>query len=44
MLKLYYEKWNQSLEFLRDLALNAEHSRTRERFLALFEIATLSSQ
>jgi transposase len=40
MLKVYYEKWNQSLEFLRDLALNAEHSRTRERFLALFEIAT----
>lgn len=40
MLKVCYENWNQSPEFLRELALNHEHPRTRERFLALFEIAT----
>lgn len=40
MLTVHYETWNQSPEFLRELALNHEHPRTRERFLALFEIAT----
>jgi len=40
MLKVCYETWSQSPDFLRELALNHEHPRTRERFLALFEIAT----
>lgn len=39
MLAINYEKWGQSPEFLRNLALNSEHPRTRERFLALFEIS-----
>jgi Helix-turn-helix domain len=38
MLQVHYENWNQSPDFLRDLALNGEHPRTRERFFALFEI------
>jgi transposase len=40
MLTVCYETWNQTPEFLRELALNHEHPRTRERFLALYEIAT----
>jgi transposase len=40
MLKISYENWDQSPESLRSLALNSDHPRTRERFLALFEIAT----
>ncbi len=39
MLKVNYENWHQTLDDLRDLALNGEHPRTRERFLALYEIA-----
>lgn len=39
MLAVNYEKWGQSPEFLRNLALNSGHPRTRERFLALFEIS-----
>ena len=39
MLKVCYENWGQTPEFLRDIALNHEHPRTRERFLALYEIA-----
>lgn len=38
MLKVSYDKWGQSPEFLRDLAVNGDHPRTRERFFALFEI------
>ncbi len=38
MLKVCCSHWNQTPEFLRDLALNHPHPRTRERFLALFEI------
>ena len=40
MLKVCYKKWNQTPESLRVLSLNSDHLRTRERFLALFEIAT----
>ena len=40
MLTVRYEAWGQSLDFLRDLALKHEHPRTRERFLALYEIGT----
>lgn len=34
-----YSAWHQSPEALRRLALEAPHPRTRERFLALYEIA-----
>ena len=38
MVKVECEKWNQSLEKLREEALKAEHPRTRERWMALYEI------
>jgi transposase len=38
MLKLNLDKWNQSIERLRDKAMSAEHPRTRERWMALYEI------
>ncbi|CCI05049.1 hypothetical protein MICAC_6430001 [Microcystis aeruginosa PCC 9443] len=38
MLKVECKKWNQSLEILREEALQAEHPRTRERLMALYEI------
>lgn len=40
MLKVCYERWSESPEYLRELALTSEHPRTRERFLALFEIVS----
>ena len=40
MLTVCCEAWNQSPDFLRELALRHEHPRTRERFFALYEIAT----
>ena len=39
MIRVEIPKWGQSLEDLRRLALQAEHPRTRERFLALSLIA-----
>ena len=33
-------KWGQALEDLRQLAIQAPHHRTRERFLALYMIAS----
>jgi hypothetical protein len=33
-------KWGQTIDDLRRLATGAEHPRTRERFLALYQIAT----
>ena len=38
MLKVDYTKWNESPETLLDRALNSEHRRTRERFLALYNV------
>jgi transposase len=38
MLKVNIADWQQTPEMLRDQALNAAHPRTRERFLALYEI------
>ncbi len=38
MLKVNYQQWNQSVEGLRKTSLTAEHPRTRERFMALYEI------
>lgn len=34
------EKWNQTLADLRRLSIEAEHARTRERFLALYMIGS----
>ena len=39
MVRVEMQKWGQSLDDLRRLALQAEHHRTRERFLALSLIA-----
>ncbi len=39
MLKVNYARWNQSRELLREEALAAEHPRTRERLMALYEIS-----
>jgi len=39
MLCVECERWGQTVEDLRDVACQAEHPRTRERFLALYEIA-----
>ncbi len=38
MLKVNYAHWNQTPQDLRRYALKAEHPRTRERYLALYEI------
>src|SRR5512134_2777545 len=38
MLTVEYSRWGQDPDILRVLGLNAEHPRTRERFLALYEI------
>jgi len=39
MTRVEMQKWGQSLEDLRRLAIRASHSRTRERFLAFSLIA-----
>lgn len=39
VLRVDHERWGQTGEDLRDLALKAPHARSRERFLALHEIA-----
>jgi transposase len=39
MLRVDHEKWGQTLDDLRRLAVGSAHARTRERFLALYEIA-----
>ena len=39
VLRVDHERWGQTGEDLRDLALSAPHARSRERFLALHEIA-----
>ena len=39
MLKVNCARWNQSGELLREEALKAEHPRTRERLMALYEIS-----
>ena len=38
MLELDLVKWNQTAEDLRVEAMTATHERTRERFLALYEL------
>ena len=38
MLRIDYQHWSQTPADLRHLALNAPHARSRERFLALYDI------
>lgn len=38
MVQVDYLKWNQSPQLLREYALTSPHWRTRERFMALYEI------
>ena len=40
MLRLTIEAWDQGVDDLRRLAIDAPHPRTRERFQALFMIAS----
>src|SRR3982750_3960155 len=42
MLRVDYERWGQTPQDLRQVATSAPHSRTRERFLALYEITQSS--
>ncbi|MEZ6141438.1 MAG: helix-turn-helix domain-containing protein [Zavarzinella sp.] len=39
MIRPNITKWNQTTDDLRRLALESEHPRTRERFMALYQIA-----
>ena len=38
MLRVEFARWDQTPADLRELAMSASHLRTRERFLALYEI------
>lgn len=38
MLKVECDRWNESASMLREEALKADHARTRERLMALYEI------
>ena len=38
MLRVDHERWGQRPDDLRTLAVQAPHARTRERFLALYEM------
>lgn len=38
MLKVECDRWNESASRLREEALRADHGRTRERLMALYEI------
>ncbi len=39
MLRVEHARWEQTIQDLRRLSLTAPHERSRERFLALYEIA-----
>lgn len=43
MLRPEVDKWGQALADLRQLATDAEHPRTRERFFALYMIGSKQS-
>jgi hypothetical protein len=43
MVKLDLKRWGTTPENLRERALTSPHGRTRERFLALYQIATNDS-
>ncbi len=38
MLQVNFQKGEESQPYLRDLSLNAKHPRTRECFLALYDM------
>ena len=38
MLKINCDRWNQNAAILREEALKADHARSRERLMALYEI------
>ncbi|NJL61345.1 MAG: helix-turn-helix domain-containing protein [Methylacidiphilales bacterium] len=38
MLKVECDRWNQSTSILREEALKANHARSRERLMAMYEI------
>jgi hypothetical protein len=40
MVRVDLEKWQQTTDELRRLARDSKHPRTRERFLALYQVAT----
>ena len=40
MVRPDFEKWNQTAEDVRRLSIEAEHSRSRERFQALYMIGS----
>lgn len=40
MVRPDFEKWNQSVEDVRRLSIEAEHPRSRERFQALYMIGS----
>src|SRR5690349_24339367 len=44
VLRVDYERWGQGPEDLHDLAVTAPHARSRERFLALYEMAIMGSR
>jgi hypothetical protein len=43
MLKVDTQTWIQSPNVLRQQALTAEHPRSRERFMGMYEISTSKS-
>lgn len=40
MVRPEFEKWNQTVEDIRRLSIEAEHPRSRERLQALYMIAS----
>jgi transposase len=40
MIRPDFEKWSQKAEDIRDLSIEADHKRSRERFQALYMIGT----
>jgi transposase len=40
MLRVDYDRWGQRPDELRALAVSSSHERTRERFLALYEMSS----
>ena len=40
MIQPDFDKWNEDAETMRRLGIEAEHKRSRERFLALYMIGT----
>ena len=39
MLQVNCQSWGEDSQYLRDLGLNLPHKRSRERFLALYDIS-----